>query len=96
MALCLQVWSGLMGRLPKRTMLSTMPPAPHLTGNLFMIDLAAVDRGWAMLPAGSIGAPHADAPPTEPRKWAAISELEPGTHSGSAFDVCRHSLCQHV
>ena len=66
-----------MGRLPKRTMLATMPPAPHLTGNVFAIDLAAVDRGWSMQPAAGIGAADGAAA-AAPRKWAAMAEVASG------------------
>ena len=73
------MWSGHMGRLPKRSMLATAPPPPHLTGNLFVIDLAAVDHGWAMLPAQAIHAAEPGIAPVPPRKWAGIAELSPGT-----------------
>lgn len=67
-----------MGRLPKRSMLATTPPPPHLTGNLFVIDLAAVDHGWAMLPAQAIHATEAGVAPVPARKWAGMTELSPG------------------
>jgi hypothetical protein len=74
----MQVWSGLMGRMPKRGVLASMPPAPHLTGNLFVLDLAAVDHGWSMLPPSSIQNADRLADLVVPRKWAAMTSISPG------------------
>lgn len=78
----MQVWGGCLGRLPKRSMLASTPPPPHLTGHLFVIDLAAVDRGWAMVRAAAI---HSEGllEGVPLRKWAAMAELAPGSCSSA-------------
>jgi hypothetical protein len=74
-----QVWSGVLGRMPKRGVLSSTPPPPQLTGNLFAIDLAAIDRGWSMVPAARMHAGDSGVGPVLPRRWAAMAALGPGT-----------------
>ena len=76
----MQVWSGVLGRMPKRGMLTSAPPPPQLTGNLFAIDLAAIDRGWSMVPAGRLHAADSRVGPVMPRRWGAMSALGPGAH----------------
>lgn len=75
-----QVWSGVLGRMPKRGVLASAPPPPQLTGNLFSIDLAAIDRGWSMVPAARLNAGDSAVGPVQPRRWAAMSALGPGKH----------------
>jgi hypothetical protein len=82
------VWSGLMGRMPKRGLLASMPPAPHLTGNLFVLDLAAVDHGWAMLPPSSIHSGDGLTERVPPRKWASMASIGPG-----AVFPCTQNYC---
>ena len=91
-----QVWSGLMGRMPKRGMLASMPPAPHLTGNLFMLDLANIDHGWAMLPARAVQA-GTEVGLVPPRKWAAMTSLADGAplHRIEALAHERAWHCAH-
>lgn len=86
-----KVWGGCLGRLPKRSMLASLPPPPHLTGHLFVIDLAAVDRGWAMVRASAIHAEgfHEAVPM---RKWAAMAELSSGARPHRGF-ACVRAQC---
>jgi hypothetical protein len=73
-----QVWSGMLGRMPKRGVLASVPPPPQLTGNLFAIDLAAIDRGWSMVPAARLNSADSGIGPVVPRRWAAMAALGPG------------------
>lgn len=75
-----QVWSGVLGRMPKRGVLTSTPPPPQLTGNLFAIDLAAIDRGWSMVPAARLNSSDSGVGPVVPRRWAAMSALGPGNN----------------
>lgn len=85
-----------MGRMPKRGMLASMPPAPHLTGNLFALDLANIDHGWAMLPARGVQA-DSGVSPVSPRKWAAMTSLGLGALLGTAIEPARHlATCASV
>lgn len=75
----MQVWSGLLGRMPKKSVLMPSPPPAQLTGNLFMIDVSAIERGWSMLPPQRIWSQHGPASrATLPRRWAAMATLAPG------------------
>eukprot|EP00892_Ulva_mutabilis_P007084 jgi/Ulvmu1/4748/UM020_0032.1 len=84
------VWSGLLGRMPKKSMLMPSPPPAQLTGNLFVIDVSAIERGWSMLPPQRIWSQHGAASrATLPRRWAAMAALGPGrvvVHGGLAQD----------
>ena len=75
----MQVWSGVLGRMPKRGMLASAPPPPQLTGNLFAIDLGSIDRGWSMVPVARLNAADSGVGPVLPRRWAAMSALGPGS-----------------
>lgn len=76
---CMQVWSGLLGRMPKKSMLMPAPPPAQLTGNLFVIDVSAIERGWSMLPPQHIWSQHGAASRASlPRRWAAMAALAPG------------------